>query len=608
MSMEKKDEMGHQSQGASSHSGKALGNSYMATLFKVGMSLLFGICVFLFWRICKPFALAYQEQFQLFLFDRQYFLERIFVPGGFATYLSEFLVQFYNSVALGAVIVALVHVCLQVLVWQLVRRVAGRDAHGIDVWYPVSFVPSLMLWFLLGDESVLLAFPFSLLMVLLLMLFEPRGKHARLAFAIFGIPIAYWLAGPVVMLLSFYIAVNALRDIESKTKGCLVGLAVILYAAFCILASSLVVPYPVSRLACGIYYYRFVDMLPYLIVGIPVVILLIVFCAARLPRIRDKKKKQICIVSEIVVMLVVGGIIVPMGFNAKTYELIEYDYLVRYQRWEDVIAKAEKQQPDLPMSVCATNLALGMKGLLGDRMFDFYQNGTEGLLPDFERNFTSTMLTGEVYYRLGLVNTAQRFAFESMEAIPNYNKSGRMIKRLAETNIINGQYKVAEKYLRMLDKTIFYRRWAQDRMKLLGNDKLVDNHPIYGMMRKLRLDKDFLFSEIEHDKMVGQLFMHNTGNVLAMQYLLAEPLLNRDINTFMQYFGYVQSEVNYCPRSCQEAVAFAYAQKRMQPPAGMVSENVMRNLSAFARAYSSGGKGTSQFELFRNTCWYYLMK
>ncbi|MCO7111572.1 DUF6057 family protein [Bacteroides uniformis] len=71
---------------------------------------------------------------------------------------------------------------------------------------------------------------------------------------------------------------------------------------------------------------------------------------------------------------------------------------------------------------------------MGDRMFEFYQNGTEGLLPEFQRDFTSPLPTSEAYYHLGMVNTAQRFTFEAMEAIPNFNKSGRCFKRLAETN------------------------------------------------------------------------------------------------------------------------------------------------------------------------------
>ena len=147
-------------------------------------------------------------------------------------------------------------------------------------------------------------------------------------------------------------------------------------------------------------------------------------------------------------------------YNPKTIELLDYDLLVRGNRWEQVIQKAERQQPDLPQSVCATNLALGMTNQMGRRASDFFQNGPEGLFPAFSKDPFSTLTTAEVYFQLGLINTAQRYYFEAMEAAPNYKKSCRCIRRLAETNLINGQYGVARKYLHILEKTVFYKRWA----------------------------------------------------------------------------------------------------------------------------------------------------
>ena len=54
------------------------------------LTLLLGIAVFLFWWQCYPFALSYQEQFQLFLLDGEYFMQRLAVPGGLTRYVSEF--------------------------------------------------------------------------------------------------------------------------------------------------------------------------------------------------------------------------------------------------------------------------------------------------------------------------------------------------------------------------------------------------------------------------------------------------------------------------------------------------------------------------------------
>jgi hypothetical protein len=287
---------------------------------------------------------------------------------------------------------------------------------------------------------------------------------------------------------------------------------------------------------------------------------------------------------------------------------MEYDYLVRCQDWNAIIAKADKKTPDLPMTVCATNLALGMKGLLGERLFDFYQNGRQGLVPPFTRNFSTIMLTGEVYWQLGLVNTAQRFAFESMEAIPNYTKSSRAVKRLVETNLVNGEYKVARKYLCLLEKTLGYRQWAQRTMTLLGNEKAINEHPVYGRMRQLRLQEDIMFNEDEIDHILGQLMMQDKGNGLALQYLLAVPLLDRDIARFMNYMVYVDKlHLGYCPRSCQEAIAFAFAQRNQLPPQGSVNEIVMRRFGEFSKAFAQGGKDAPQMSLFTNTAWYYII-
>jgi hypothetical protein len=42
-----------------------------------------------------------------------------------------------------------------------------------------------------------------------------------------------------------------------------------------------------------------------------------------------------------------------------------------------------------------------------------------------------------------MINDAQRIAFEAMEAIPKFRQSGRCLKRLAETNLINGPFESA---------------------------------------------------------------------------------------------------------------------------------------------------------------------
>ena len=539
-----------------------------------GLTLAFGIAVFLFWRLRYPFALTYQEQLQLFLFDDDYFLSRIAEPGGFARYIAEFLVQFYNSVTIGAAIIAVLYMLAQRLTWRLMYS----ESH-----YALSFIPVAMLWYVMGDESVMLTYLVALIMAMAVALMRVKWQVALLL-----LPVMYWLIGPMVLLVAMLMVPWSL-----VVAGVIYSLAIIFFSAHYL-------PFPTMRVVLGISYYRFPITLPYLLIVIPVAIWLLAKFVRLLP-----KARQWVGIAEVAVMVVAIGGLVDLGFGKKKYELMEYDYLVRIRDWYGVIAKAEKQTPDLPMSVSATNLALAMTNQLGERAFDFYQRGSEGLLPKFERNFATSQLTGEIYFHLGMVNTAQQFAFEAMEAIPNYNKSARVVKRLAETNMINGEYLVAEKYLRMLEKTIFYRPWAKRTLAMLGDENAINSHPLYGTLRQYRLQENFLFSDSELDKICGQLFMHNQQNQMATQYLLMMPLLDKDIDRFMDYVKVVQNRIHYNPRSCQEAIAIAFMQHRQQPPQGVVSQLVLQRMNDFARAYSSGNN-SAELNRFRNTVWYYL--
>lgn len=549
------------------------------------LTLFFGLVVFLFWECRYPFALTFQEQLQLFLFDGDYFCERMAEPGGLARYVGEFLVQFYNATVIGALILAILFMMVQRLTWRLMR---------CEDYYYLSLIPALVLWFAMGDENVMLAYVVALIMamgcILGLRPLERLNLIGRVIIALVALPLLYWFIGPLALLVAVCMVPTWLAGL------------VVIYVVALVLVSAWLLPYPLVRLAVGIGYYRFPVTIPYLLLLIPVLIAMMHYGCRHLPKPKQGVKYAL-------ILAITALLFVPQyyGFEAKKYELMEYDYLVRIKDWNGIIAKAEQQTPDKPMSVSATNLALAMTNQLGERAFEFYQRGSQGLLPPFERNYATTQLTGEIYFHLGLVNTAQRLAFEAMEAISNYNKSGRALKRLVETNMINGQYKVAEKYIKILEKTIFYRRWAERMRAMLGDEKAINAHPLYGTLRQYRLQEDFLFSDTELDKICGQLFMHNHQNQMAAQYLLMMPLLDKDVPRFMQYAQYVQSQVRYNPRSCQEAIAFGFMQQRQQPPQGLISPLILQQLNDFSRIYSAGGKSAPGLEQFRNSVWYYLM-
>lgn len=72
------------------------------------LSLLFALAVAVFWAVPYVCTLSFQEQYQLFLFTTDYFVERMSVPGGMADYIAEFVTQFNYAYVVGAVLLGTV--------------------------------------------------------------------------------------------------------------------------------------------------------------------------------------------------------------------------------------------------------------------------------------------------------------------------------------------------------------------------------------------------------------------------------------------------------------------------------------------------------------------
>lgn len=503
----------------------------LLTYWPVLLTAAFALAVWYFWTVEHPSFLAYQEQLQLFLFDAEFWCERMVVPGGIARYVAEFFVQFCNNTMAGGWVMVVVLVVLQLLMWLTFRR------RGVSVvWYPVSFLPALLVWYYLGDENVRFTFVVALIFAVVAMLSYPQkaGLWHRVATLLVMGGVLYWAAGPVVLVFALHVAL-----IEAfVTRRYLLSVLSLFYAVACVVVSAAFVPYPLMRLFYGINYHFLLDQMQVMQGVIMLIVAILPFVAALLPEVERGRRWVVAV--QVATVGVVALVVIPATLDEQKLEVLEYDFLVRQQKWETIIQKAERKVPSSPLTVASLNLALGMKGQLNERAMQFYQNGWQGAFPVFNKNFESSLMTAEIYYYLGLVNTAQRLDFEAIEAIPDNNKSARLVKRLAETNLINGQYEVARKYLLLLEKTLFYRKWAQETMALINDEKAIDSHPVYGRMRQLRLTDDFLFSEQEVDKIMGQLVMRNADNYLAIQYLLLLPQLEGNQQKYMIYRDFVR--------------------------------------------------------------------
>lgn len=589
----------------------------MIKTWKPLLSLLFGVAVVIFWAVPYVGGLCFQEQYQMFLFDSGYFLERIVLPGGLADYISEFLVQFYYMPVLGGAIIALLLMGIQTAVWGLMKQYGARhDFPG----YLLSFLPSIALWCAMGDQNVLLSFVVALFGALVIGWIHNRfhNRLVKVVFELVSTALVYWFLGPVVFLYAALMIGDTLKNAKQKGNvfsGIGYSVCILVLTIAWILLTTQTLQYPLYRIFAGLNYYRYpgaISPLPFVVMVWAVVIPFLGMIPCRQKSLQKLQQSKVVIVLSYVLVIVASWFGIKASFDEMTYELIDYDFLVRTEQWDKIIEKAEKKPATTPLSVSCVNLALSQKGMLADRLFEFYQNGGEGLFPTFTRDMISPVSTAEIFFRLGMVNGAERYMFEAQEAIPNYRKSARLTRRIIECDIINGNYKVAAKLLRRLQKTLFYSNWANQTMALLGNEKAINRHPIYGKLRKYREKKqDFLFSDREMDQMLGLLFLNDNHNKMAYEYLMCYELLQRDMEKFMQYYplgrfvGY-----DHIPRTFQEILIGNWMKTHSDPrtiPYSVDAQNVNNTLN-FIQLYMQNPKDPQLGQQpYVSNAWHYVM-
>ena len=570
------------------------------------MAFVLAVSVTLFFALLYPHHLHLQEQQQLFLFDSQYMAEVLSVPGGLADLMGRFCTQFFIYAWVGAATIGL----LVAVVWLLMRHVA--TAMNADIQWGwadgLLLVPSALLIGYMCDENALLGTIWAIILSMLAVLGVTAIGDSRVhcGVSVIGSIALYWLLGPLAAVAVLAVAVGLWRK-ERSTMGHVTAVLTIVLFAIQPLIARKIVSIDIDRLLYGVHYYRLITVSPVL----PwLAAFAIVAIAMGSIWMKGRGTKPMgAWLSNGIAAVVLAVAVWQVWWNPKVEKVLAYDFMARCLQWDKIIDIADCESPNNAFCTTVLNLALAQKGKMTEHMFDYQQSGMAGLIPTFQRDAISPMAAAEVFYHLGMINSAQRFVFEAQEAIPDFQKSGRCYKRLAETNLINGNYEVARKYLATLQKSWYYRKWAITTMKLLGDEKAIARHKEYGYLRQHKLHEDFYFSDREIVQMLGSLFMSNKRNRLAFEYLEAANLLTCDLDMFVQCIG-LNTDINYpvVPTLYQQAIILWWARGHNASdglPNG-VRPDVANHFNRFATAIQSNPINYDKLkEQFGNTYWYY---
>lgn len=210
---------------------------------------LLAVAVFCYWMWIAPHLLFYRESMQLFLWTEDYLSERLAVPGGFAQYLGECIVQLFLNPAIGAGCYALMAVMTKIISARLLSSVITDKVR----WSWLTLLPPLVLWYITTVPTIPMTVPVALLLTITLMAILPDNPRSSMWLTIVLVPTGYWLLGPAIVLLPLY----HLRFLHRAQRFHIVTvvLGTLLLLAGSVVASSRIVAYPLRMLAHGIDYH-----------------------------------------------------------------------------------------------------------------------------------------------------------------------------------------------------------------------------------------------------------------------------------------------------------------------------------------------------------------
>jgi hypothetical protein len=313
----------------------------------------------------------------------------------------------------------------------------------------------------------------------------------------------------------------------------------------------------------------------------------------------------------VLVILTFSWGIKKYSYDAKTELILGIDNCVQNSKWDDALKISRRYPGTNRLVTYFTNLALYKTGRFGNDLFNYNQFGIKGLWLDWPGNEFSVFLGGDIFYQLGYLNEAYRWAYDGMVA---KGQSPRLLKKLVMISLINGNYANAEKYLNILDETLFYHKWSQQYRKYLNNEKLLPTDYEITEKRHLLLTADFIVSTNNINYVLNQLLLNHPDNRMAFEYYMAAQLLDKNITSFaanisrLKDFGYKEIPVNY-----EEAllVYMDFANTNIVPEGYLIRESTIQRFNNYKDAYASysGNANTAAGNLgkrFGETYWFYL--
>ena len=254
--------------------------------------------------------------------------------------------------------------------------------------------------------------------------------------------------------------------------------------------------------------------------------------------------------------------------------------------WEGVL-KIAKNTPDEPTRDMwlMKNLALSRTGKIGEEMFD-YRNGAKAANAPFPTrmvHWDGKML----YFQYGIPNYCFRWC---MEDGVEYGWCVENMKLMVKCFIANKEMDAAQKYISLLKKTLFHRKWALKYEQYIHKPQLVMHDEELLPVLQLLGDENYLSGDnaMEERFLIEHFAGSESENPFLQELSLMAAMQMHDPQLFwLRFNAYMQShDSERVPRVIQQAAClFGEMDDKLDTSKMPLDKEVVESCRAFMETY-----------------------
>lgn len=570
---------------------------------RIGLILFFFfLCHFLYFILLNRFHLWYFEQIQFFRFNNEYFLNFLSRPGGIVEYIGAFFLQFFYLPSLGALILTLLAISIFLISYIIFKKINFDNVL-------FSLLPIFLLVALQNNCHYSPAYTFCFVTVLGFFAVYISFKSRKVRYFIF--PFSWILLFFFTGMYSFLFLVlcslyELLYHYFSYLKWIILGYVFITFFFF-YLFYRFVYKLPIHYFTLYPEVFQIQSIKLYLMILLtyfPIMFIVIFIIYRRSDSFSFSwNLKNILMGGFICIFSVYYSI---FSYNKKEELIFEIDYYVQHQQWEKVLKTANIYPGINQLVIYFTNLALSQQGELVEKLFTYPQIGKKGLRLKWERNKVASFYGGEVFFYLQFNNEAFRWAFESIVSSGLYPRG---LKRLIESSIANNHFSLADKYLKIMEESLFYHEWAKKKRDMLQQELQFSGNKFAPGTCCIHID--FTADIKGYDLRLIELLKNCPENKTALEYYFATLLFEKNIEgiweTVTRCYNYFRHKV---PLPIEEALLIYMNNtgQRLNTSHLKIREETYQRFEEFARIFVQNPQNASQVlkKDFGNTFWYYF--